>query len=179
MHSRIKPLTNISKDQYEHLVDEVEHDPLIRHSTLTVLCLIAAISLLSGGIIWFSKTNPGNLVRSRAKITYISSGPTDNKGTITTFVTFNFKDHKDQAYMVRQPYSGPKLEVNDTLSVGYNPLNPRYARVLSDINPPLSSYMLWTLPFVMMLGTLLLALYRHHERQLEIWQAAEAADATE
>jgi len=178
MHARILPKTNISKVYYKQLVDEIEHDPLIKPSTLSVVCFIAIICLLSGAIIWFAKFNPGNLIQTTATVTSISSGKTDSYGTVSTFITFDFKTRDGNSKSVRQQVSdGLTYTLDQQIRVGYHPKNPNYARNLNDNRPDRISIILWCIPFVLMIWLTFVALFRHHARQVEIWNAAEAADS--
>ena len=172
------PKTNISKAYYRHLVNVIEHDPLIRHSTLSVACLIAAICVLTGALLWFAKTNPGNLVQTDATVSSISTGKTDGFGTVSTFVTFDFKTRNGTEKQVRQQANdGLAYSEGQRIKVGYHPRNPSYARNLHDNSPGAVSIALWCAPFVLMLWFTFVALFRHHSRQVEIWNAAEAAEA--
>lgn len=180
MHARVAPKTNISKAYYQTLVDDIEHDPLIKHTTLSVACLVAAICVLSGAIIWFAKLNPGNLVQTSARITTINTGKTGSTGTVSTFITFDFTARGNQQKSVRQQVSnGLEYKEGQSIKIGYHPKNPNYARNLNDNRPPDVSVVLWCVPFALMIWLTLLALFRHHARQVEIWQAAEAAEAEE
>lgn len=177
MNARIAPKTNISKAYYKHLVDSVEHDPLVRHSTLSVACLIAAMCVLLGCLMWFARANPGNLIKTDAYVTNLSSGRTDSLGTITTFVSFDFTTRDNKPISARQPApEGLSYKINDSINVGYSPKNPNYARLL-DNRPPTASIMLWFVPFYLMIWFIIVALFRHHARQVLIWKAAEAADS--
>jgi hypothetical protein len=180
MHANFAPGTNISKAYYKLVVDKIEHDPLIKHSTFSVVCLVAAISVLTGALMWFSKTNPGNLIQTQGTITSISSGKTDTVGTITTFVSFSFNTSDGKPVEVRQPAAeGLAYETGQVIPVGYFPKNPNFARNLSDKRPPAIALALWLIPFALMIWLGFLALFRHHARQVEIWEAAEAADSDE
>ena len=66
-----------------------------------------------------------------------------------------------------------------TIPVGYHPVNNFYVRNLRDNRPPETSFYFWIVPFLLMVWFFFVALFRHHERQVEIWEAAEAADADE
>lgn len=177
MTARIAPKTNISKAYYKHLVDQIEHDPLVKHSTLSVACLLAAICVLLGSLIWFARANPGNLIKTNATVTGLSSGKTDTLGTITTFVSFDFKTREDKAVSARQPApAGLNYSVEEQIQVGYSPLNPNYARLINS-RPPEVSFVLWFVPFYFMIWFIIVALFRHHARQVTIWKAAEAADS--
>jgi hypothetical protein len=177
MATRIAPKTNISKAYYRHLVDQIEHDPLVKHSTLSVACLVAAICVLLGCLIWFAKSNPGNLIQTDATVTNLSSGRTDTIGTITTFVSFDFKTRDDKRVSARQPApEGLSYTQDKAIRVGYNPINPNYARLI-DSRPPLQAIALWLTPFYFMIWFILVALFRHHNRQVLIWKAAEAANS--
>ncbi len=178
----IHPKTNISKAYYKHLVDSIEHEPLIKHTTLSVACFVAAIVVLLGGLIWFAKSNPGNLIQTNAVVTGISSGKTDAIGTVTTFITFEFgecdmPDNTPKPCSVRQPaLEGMSYTVGQNIKVGYHPKNHHYARLFNDNRPPKAAIALWTVPFIIMIWLTFVALFRHHARQVEIWNAAEAAD---
>lgn len=175
---KIYPKTNISKTYYKHLVDNIEHDPLVRHSTLTVACMIAAISVLLGTLIWFAKANPGNLIQSKGTITSISTGKVDDIGTIGTFVLFDFKTKDNQQISARQPANdGLEYKVGQEINVGYHPRNPNYVRNLNDNTPPQISFFLWFAPFVLMIWFIFVAGIRYTNRQRLIWDAAEAADS--
>jgi hypothetical protein len=177
MAKRIAPKTNISKVYYRRLVDQIEHDPLVRHSTLSVACLVAAICVLLGALIWFAKANPGNLIRTNGIVTNLSSGRTSTDGTVTTFVTFDFNTQEDQRFSVRQAAAeGLSYQTNNQIAIGYSPLNPNYARII-DSRPPAVAVTLWFTPFYLMLWFILVALFRHHSRQVLIWKAAEAANS--
>jgi hypothetical protein len=179
MTASIAPKTNISKAYYHHLIDNIEHDPLVKHSTLSIACLLAAICVLLGSLIWFAKVNPGNLIKTDAVVTNISSGRTDSVGTITSFVSFDFKTRDNIAVSARQPApKGIFYEKDQEIVVGYNPINPNFAR-LNDDRVPIISYFLWFIPFYLMIWFIIVALFRHHSRQLLIWKAAEAADAND
>ncbi|MBA2279033.1 hypothetical protein H0V99_01140 [Candidatus Saccharibacteria bacterium] len=171
------PKTNISKRQYHNLVDDIEHEPLVRHTTLAAACLLAAMCILAGSLAWFAKSHPGNLIRTTGTVSNVTSGLTDRLGTVTTFATFDFETREGKNYSVRQPTGNVIPKLNQDIPIGYNPLNPAYARNLSDTQPPLSSVGFWSVPFILMGWLILIALFRHHTRQVEIWKAAEAADA--
>ncbi len=178
MHAKIAPKTNISKAYYKHLVDQIEHDPLIKHSTLSVACFIAAICVLLGALIWFAKANPGNLIQTTGTVTGISSGRTDATGTVSTFITFDFETHDGQDKSVRTAVSdGLEYHEGQNIRVGYFPANPNYARNLHDNRPKAVSVVLWSVPFAFMIWLTFVALFRHHQRQVEIWNAAEAANS--
>ncbi len=180
MHGKLAAKTNISKAQYEHIVEDIEHDPLIKRSTLTVAAFLAAIAILLGSLIWFARSNPGNLVMTNGTVTGISSGRTDTLGNETTFVTFDFKTRQDESRTVRQPaLKGVDYRVGQNIKIGYHPKNSNYARLLNDNRPPEASLWLWVVPFLLMIWLIFVALFRHHARQVEIWNAAEAADAKE
>lgn len=180
MHGKVAPKTNISKVQYKHIVSDIEHDALIKSSTLAIACMVAAIAVLSGVLIWFAKTNPGNLIQTTGTVTGISSGRTDHYGTETTFVTFDFVTRGGEAKSVRQPTSdGLDYQLGQQIRVGYHPKNPNYARNLHDNRPGQMSMYLWAVPFLVMIWLIFTALFRHHARQVEIWNAAEAADIEE
>lgn len=177
---KIYPKTNISKAYYKHLVDNIEHDPLVKHSTLSVACLVAAVCVLAGALIWFAKTNPGNLIQTNATITNISTGKTDTVGTLSTFITFDFETKQGEKKSVRQQtLDGLNYTEGQSIKIGYHPHNPNYARNLNDNRPPAISIALWSTPFVFMIWFIFIAIFRHHQRQVVIWQAAEAADADE
>lgn len=174
---KIYSKTNISKAYYKHLVDTIEHDPLVRHTTMTVGCMLAAIAILLGSIIWFAQSNPGNLIQTTGKVTNISSGKTDTTGTISTFITFDFKTREGEGKSVRQVTNdGLAYSLDQSIRVGYHPKNPNYARNLHNTQPPLISLGLWSVPFILMIWFLFIALFRHHQRQQVIWAAAEAAN---
>lgn len=178
MHGNFAPKTNISRKYYKKIVNNIEHDPLIRRSTLSVACFIAAIAVLLGALIWFARTNPGNLIQTTGTVTGISTGKTDVIGTTTTFITFNFTTREGEQKSVRQPASkGLEFETGHTIRVGYHPKNPSYARNLADNRPPQISLFLWSTPFLLMIWFIFVALFRHRNRQIEIWQAAEAANS--
>jgi len=178
MQARIMPKTNISKAYYKQLVDKIEHDPLIKRTTISVACLVAAICVLSGSLLWFTKSNPGNLVQTNAVVTSISSSKTNGIGAVTTFITFNFKTSDGVDKSVRQPANdGLRYTEGQNIKIGYHPSNPNYARNLNDNRPNQLSVLLWTVPFILMIWLTFVALFRHHKRQVEIWQAAEAADS--
>lgn len=178
MRSRIAPKTNVSKAYYRHLVDQIEHDPLVRHSTLSVACVIAAICILLGCLLWFAHTHPGNLIRVPATATGLSTGRTDTIGTVTTFVSFDFTTKDGRAVSARQPAEASRsFTSGQQFIAGYNPKNPNFARIIPDNRPPELAVWLWLVPFYLLLWFLLVALFRHHRRQVEIWRAAEAADS--
>jgi|GEM_PF-2215630 len=180
MHARIMPKTNISKVYYKQLVDEIEHDPLIKPSTLSVVCFIAVICLLGGAIIWFAKFNPGNLIQTTAAVTSISSGKTDLYGTVSTFITFDFKTRDGSSKSVRQQVSdGLTYTLDQQINVGYHPKNPNYARNLNDNRPDRISILLWIVPLILASWLGFVALLRYHARQVEIWNAADAAEVDE
>ncbi len=180
MHGKVAPKTNISEKQYREIVDDIEHDPLVRRSTMTAVAFLATIAILLGGLIWFAKMNPGNLVTTTGTVTSISSGRTDTLGNETTFITFDFKTRQDEPKTVRQPaITGIRYEVGQNIKIGYHPKNPNFARLLDDNRPPEVSLWLWVLPFLLMIWFIFVALFRHHARQVEIWNAAAAADAKE
>ncbi|MDQ3064967.1 MAG: DUF3592 domain-containing protein [bacterium] len=178
MHVKIAPKTNISRAYYKNIVDDIEHDPLIKHSTISVACMVAAICVLLGALIWFAKTNPGNLLKTEATITNISSGRTDAVGTLTTFISYDFKTRDNRIFNVRNAANdGLTYSLNQKIKIGYFPANPAYARNLADNRPPSVSVILWLMPFGLMIWFVFVILFRHHARQLEIWNAAEAADS--
>lgn len=178
MHANYAPKTNISRAYYKKVVNDIEHDPLVRHSTLSVACFMAVIAVLLGALIWFAKANPGNLIQTSGTVTGISSGKTDAIGTVTTFVTFDFTTREGEQKSVRQPAAaGLEYHVGETIRVGYHPKNPNYARNLHDNRPPQASLWLWTVPFMLMIWFIFVALFRYRARQEEIWRAAEAADS--
>ena len=178
MIANFAPKTNISRAYYKHLVNQIEHDPLIKHSSISVACLVAAICVLLGALIWFAKVNPGNLIQTTGTVTTISSGKTDTIGTVTTFVTFDFTTREGEQKSVRQPAAqGLEYHQNQEIRVGYSPKNPNYARNLHDNRPPQVSLYLWAMPFVILIWFLFVALFRYHARQEEIWRAAEAANS--
>lgn len=184
MQAKVYPKTNISKVYYQHLVDQIEHDPLIKHTTLTVAGMLAAICILSGALLWYIQSNPGNLIQSTAKVTGISSGKTDTLGNTTTFISFEF-DSKDPAPVsnathlsVRQPaIKGLEYAEGQQVKVGYHPKNPNFARLLNDTRPPRLSVAFWAVPVVILIWLVFVALFRHHARQVRIWDAAEAANS--
>jgi hypothetical protein len=174
------PKTNISKAYYRQIVDTIEHEPLIEHTTLSIVCFIAALSVLAGSLLWFAKTNPGNLVQTSGTVSALSTGRSDASGTISTFVSFDFTTKDGKALTVRQRTTdGLDYEVGQAIKVGYFPDNPNFARNLRDNRPDQLSLLLWSVPFVLMIWLTFVALFRHHARQVEIWQAAEAADSDE
>lgn len=174
------PKTNISKAYYTQLVDDIEHDPLIRRSTLSVACLIAAICVLSGALVWFAKSTPGNLIKTEATVSGVSTGKTDSLGTLSTFISFDFKTRNGETKTVRQQVTdGLSYQQGQAITVGYHPKNPNFARNLQDNRPGMASLVLWSVPFLLMIWLTFVALFRHHARQVEIWQAAEAAEADE
>ncbi len=180
MHARVMPKTNISKVYYKQLVDDIEHDPLIKHTTVSVACLIAAICVLAGALIWFAKFNPGNLTQTSGEVTNVSSGRTDSIGTIGTFITFDFETNDGQAKSVRQQINdGMKYSTGQTIKVGYFTDNPNYARNLNDNRPDRISIFLWIMPIILASWLGFVALLRYHARQVEIWDAAEAAEVDE
>lgn len=177
MHANYAPKTNISRQYYKKVVDDIEHDPLIRFSTITVSAFIAVIAILTGGLIWFAKANPGNLIQTSGTVTNISTGRVDDVGTETTFVTFDFTTRQGEQRSVRQPAAtGIEYHNGQQIRIGYHPKNANYARNLSDNRPPQLSLWLWVVPFLIMIGLTFIALFRHHARQVEIWNAAEAAN---
>lgn len=177
MHANYAPKTNISPQYFKEVVDDIEHDPLIKHSTLSVACFVAVIAVLTGALIWFARANPGNLIQTTGTVSGVSSGKTDAIGTVTTFVTFDFTTHDGQAKSVRQPANdGLEYSLGQSIRVGYHPKNPNYARNLADNRPPQVSLWLWAVPFLIMIWLTFVALFRHHARQEEIWAAAEAVD---
>lgn len=178
--SRVAPHTNISRAYYKHIIDSIEHDPLVRHSTLAVTCLIAAICVLLGSLIWFAKSNPGNLIYTTGTISHITSGKTDAYGNESTFITFDFATEQGEDKSVRQiANDGLVYETGQEIKVGYHPANPNYARNLHDNRPPVASALLWLFPFALIIWFIFVALFRHHKRQVEIWNAAEAAGVDE
>ncbi len=180
MYAKPYPKTNISRAYYKHLVDTIEHDPLVKHSTMAVCCLLAAISILLGGLVWFANANPGNLIQTQGTVASISNGKTDSIGTVSTFITFDFTTREGEQKSVRQitddhlTYSSGQI-----IKIGYHPNNPNYARNLHDNRPPLVSQALWTVPFIIMIGLIFVALFRYAKRQQIIWEAAEAANSDE
>lgn len=177
MYARPQPKTNISRAYYKHLVDSIEHDPLVRHTTMAVGCMIAVIAILLGCIIWFARSNPGNLIQTNGQVSGISSGKTDTTGKVSTFITFDFTTREGDQKSVRQRVNdGLVYSEGQQIKVGYHPLNPHYARNLHNNQPPLVSLALWVVPFILMIWFIFIALFRHHDRQRIIWQAAEAAN---
>lgn len=175
---KIYPKTNLSKAYYRHMVNNIEHDPLVKHSTLTIACMFAAMCVLAGALIWFAKTNPGNLISTKATVTNISYGRTHTTNDETTFIIFDFKTRSGESKSVRQQaHDGLKYETGQTIRVGYHPRNPNYARNLHDNRPPQASIYLWVVPFAIMLWFIFVALLRYDKRQRLIWAAAEAADS--
>ncbi len=182
--AKIYPKTNVSKAYYKRLVSNIEHDPLVKHTTLTIACMFAAIFVLLGALVWFAKANPGNLIQTEATITGISSGKTDAIGTISTFITFEFNSQRSTS-PDSPSHSSVRQQVKDGLSysegqkirIGYHPKNPNYARNLNDNRPPQLSIFLWSVPFLIMIWFIFVALFRYNTRQNLIWAAAEAADA--
>jgi len=180
MYSKPYPKTNISRAYYKHLIDSIEHDPLVRHSTMTIACMIATICILLGGLIWFAKSNPGNLVQTNGTVQSISTDKTDSIGTISTFITFGFTTRDGEQKSVRQQTNdGLTYNNGQSIKIGYHPRNPNYARNLHDNRPPLPAIALWTIPFLLMIWFVFVALFRHRKRQEIIWEAAEAANAEE
>lgn len=180
MHRKVAPKTNISKSQYKHIVSDIEHDTLILPSTMAIACMVAAISVLGGLLIWFAKVNPGSLIQTTGTVTAVSSGRTDNYGTETTFITFDFKTRDYQDKSVRQPAKdGLEYNPGQNIRIGYHPRNPNYARNLHDTRPPQESLYLWAVPFLIMIWLIFTALFRYRTRQIEIWNAAEAANIEE
>lgn len=178
MYGNYAPKTNISRKYYRKIVNDIEHDPLIKLSTLSVACFMAVIAVTLGGLIWFAKASPGNLIQTSGTVTNISTGRTDDIGTMTTFITFDFTTREGEPKSVRTPtYSGIEYEVGHTIRAGYHPKNPNFARNLSDNRPPPVSIYLWAVPFLLMIWFIFLALFRYSRRQQEIWDAAEAADS--
>lgn len=180
MNTRVAPHTNISKAYYKHIIDNIEHDPLIRHSTVTVACLLAAISVLAGLLIWYAKFSPGNLIYTTATVTNVTSGKTDNYGKESTFITFVFNTSTGEEKAVRQVADdGLPYQTGQHIKIGYHPANPNYARNLNDNRPPAASLALWLVPAALVVWFSFVALFRHHKRQVEIWDAAEAAGIDE
>lgn len=179
MYGNYAPKTNISRKYYRQIVNNIEHDPLVKQSTLSVACLVAAICVLIGALVWFARTNPGNLIQTTGTVTGVSSGKTDAvHGTDTTFVTFDFTTRDGQTKSVRQPANdGVEHQTGQDIRVGYHPKNPNYARNLADIRPHQVSLYLWAVPFLLMIWFIFVALFRYHARQEEIYRAAEAADS--
>lgn len=180
MYSRPHPKTNISRAYYKHLVDTIEHDPLVRHTTMAVGCMLAVVAILLGCILWFAQSNPGNLIQTGGTITNISSGKTDTTGTVSTFITFDFATREGEKKSVRQVTNdGLSYSLDQSIRIGYHPKNPNYARNLHNNQPPMLSLALWAIPFILMIWFLFIALFRHHQRQQIIWTAAEAANSDE
>lgn len=180
MKTRVAPHTNISKAYYKHIIDNIEHDPLIKRSTISAACLLAAICVLVGAVIWFAKSNPGNLIYTNAQISNVTSGKTDALGNETTFITFDFATREGEQKQVRQTANdGLSYQTGQNIKVGYHPKNSNYARNLSDNRPPRISAILWLTPFVFIIWFAFVALFRHHKRQVDIWEAAEAAGIDE
>lgn len=178
MYTKPHPKTNISRAYYRYLIDRIEHDPLVRHTTMTVACMVAAICILLGGLIWYAKSNPGNLIQTHATISNISTGKTDSIGTISTFITFDFQTRNGEEKSVRQQANdGLAYTEGQAIKAGYHPHNPNFARNLHDNRPPLISQALWVMPFVLMIWFVFVALFRYRTRQEIIWAAAEAADS--
>lgn len=178
MQANYAPKTNISRAYYQHLVEDIEHDPLIKHSTLSLACLVAAICILTGALLWFAKSNPGNLVQTNATVTSISAGKTDAIGTKSTFVTFEFITKDGEKLSVRQQADdGLEYKEGQSIKAGYFPANPHYARNLNDNRPPKSALALWVVPFVLLIWFVFVAIFRHHARQEVIYAAAEAANS--
>lgn len=178
MYGNYAPKTNISRRYYRKIVNDIEHDPLVKQTTLTAAAFIAVMTIMLGGLVWFAKANPGNLIQTTGTVTGISSGKTDAVGTITTFITFDFKTREGEQKSVRQPAAaGLEYHVDETIRIGYHPKNPNYARNLHDNRPPQISLWLWAVPFVLMIWFIFVALFRFNARQQEIWRAAEAADS--
>ena len=177
---KIYPKTNVSKAYYKHLVNSIEHDPLVKHTTLTAACLIVAISILMGALIWYAQFNPGNLIYTSGKITSISSGKTDTQGNNSTFITFEFSTKESKQFSVRQVANeGIKYSEGQNIRIGYHPKNPNYARDLSNTDLPFVTITLWSIPFLIMVWFIFVALLRYIKRQELIWEAAEAADINE
>lgn len=180
MHIRHKSKVNISPSTYHQIVEEIERDPLIRRTTVYAAFLTSAICVLTGLLMWYVLLHPAKLVHTSGTVTAINSGKTDVQGTVTTFIAFDFKTADGQAKSVKAPVTnGHVYETGDALTIGYSPLNPNYARNLSHINPPRVSVLLWTAPFIIAVWFGFVALFRHHARQMEIWDAAEAANIRE
>ncbi len=178
MHDKIYPKTNISKAYYRHLVRQILHDPLIRPTSLAAACMIAAASVLAGMLIWFAQSNPGNLLQTNATITGISSGRTSAIGTITTFLSFDFTTHDGQSITARQAANdGLLYQEGQSIKVGYHPRNPYYVRNLNDNRPPASATVFWATPFIIIIWLGGVALFRHRQRQLLLWDAADAANS--
>jgi hypothetical protein len=181
MHIKRKAKVNISPKMYDQIVNEIEHDPLIKRSTLVIAGLLSFIAVLFGLLIWYAPMHPAKLVRTNGTVMNLNSGKTDTQGTVTTFITFSFAASDGRKVSVKAPitskYTG--YRVGDSLLVGYSPLNPNYARNLSHILPPRLSIVLWAAPFVMFFWFGVVALARHHTRQEEIFFAAEAAGIKE
>lgn len=178
-HHKIHPKTNISRAYYKHLINTIEHDPLVRHTTLTIACMCAAMCVLLGTLLWYAKSNPGNLVQAQATITNVSSD-THQVARALNFITFTFNTRAGEQKSVRQQVL-PNTEYaqGQTIRIGYHPKNPNFARNLSDIPPPTASLYLWATPFVLMVWFTIVALFRYEKRQQIIWDAAEAADVNE
>ncbi len=180
MYGNYAPKTNISRKYYRQIVEDIEQDPLIKHSTLSAACFFAVIAVLLGGLIWFARANPGNLIQTTGTVTHISTGHTDDIGTVTTFITFDFVTREGEQKSVRTPTaSGIAYEVGHTIRAGYYPKNPNYARNLADNRPPQEALYLWAIPFLIMIWLVFVALFRYSKRQQEIWDAAEASDSEE
>lgn len=177
MNHKVGKKTNISKRQYRKIVSEIEHDSLIKRSTLSVAAFVAVASILTGTLMWYAQISPGNLVRATGTVTGISSGLADAKGTVNNYITFDFRTKGGQERTVRSiTNDGLSYSVGQEISIGYHPLNPNYARNLHNDRPPVASYYLWSLPFVLMVWFAGLAIVRFRMRQEDIWNAAEAAD---
>lgn len=181
VNKKIYPKTNISRAYYKRLVNNIEHDPLIKHSTVTIAGMIAAISILLGSLIWYAQFNPGNLIYTNAKVITVSNGRTDSNSSQTRdFVTFEFntKGNDSKTYKVRQIANvGLSYKEGQIIKIGYHPKNPNFARNLSDTRPPYISIALWSVPFFILLWFMFVALIRYAKRQELIWAAAEAADS--
>lgn len=176
MKLRVGKNTNISKKQYRKLVSAVEHEPLIYIRGLTAAGFFAAAAILAGILVWYAKTNPGNLTKTTAIVTGISKGRVDSTNRETTFVTFNFSAKNGENYTVRQPGGSLNYEPGQEVSIGYHPENPNYARNLADNRPPALSLYLWLAPGFVASTLVAIALWRYRLRQQLIWDAAEAAD---
>lgn len=177
MNHKVGKKTNISKRQYRKIVSEIENDSLIKRSTLSVAAFAAVAAVLTGTLIWFAQISPGNLIRATGTVTSISSGLADAKGTINTYVIFDFRTKEGEEKTVRSiTNDGLNYTVGQKISIGYHPSNPNYARNLHNDRPPVVSYYLWSIPLVLLVWFSGLAIVRFRMRQEDIWNAAEAAD---
>jgi hypothetical protein len=176
MYIKRRAKVNISKEMYEQIVRSIEHDPLIRRSTLIAAGLFAGVAILTGLMLWFVLLHPAKLVRTSGTVTSVNSGKTDALGTVTTFINFRFTPAGRAPVTVKAPVTNGHIYTpGNTLTIGYSPLNPNYARNLSHTAPPKLSFVLWAVPPLLAFWFGVVALVRHHERQEQIYAAAEAA----